>query len=62
MEAVATKEVVITLVLTPGEAAMLAGLVQNPVCDPSEEPEDDANFRHRLFDTLSKALHSEIEN
>jgi hypothetical protein len=58
MKAVATKEVVVTLVLTEGEARILMGMVQNPMCDPSDEPVDEADFRHRLFDTLKDAVTS----
>jgi len=62
MKAVATKEVVVTLVLTEGEARILMGMVQNPMCerlfDPSDEPVNLADFRHRLFDTLKDAVTS----
>jgi hypothetical protein len=56
MKASTTKETIVTLVLIEDEARILMGMIQNPICDPSEEPVNEADFRHRLFDAIKDAL------
>ena len=41
-----------TLVLTEEEAAWHRGYMQNPMCDPNNEPLDDSIYRRRFFDAV----------
>lgn len=58
MKAVATKEVVITLVLTEGEAKDLMEMVRNPMIQVAGEEEgaDASRYRRRLYRTLDEAI------
>ena len=57
MKAVSTKEIIVTLVLTEGEAKLLMGMVQNPMYDdPSQDPANKAEFRERLFNELKGSV------
>ena len=56
MKAEVTKEITVNLTLTGNEAKILADLVQNSTCDPSEEPVEVATLRKELWDTIKAAL------
>lgn len=49
------KEKVLTfeLTLNQAEAEWLRGLVQNPMCDPIDEPEEVSKYRKLIFDGLN---------
>lgn len=49
-------EVKVTMTLTEREAIWLRDYVQNPFCDPKDEPFSDAEMRHSLFDGIQEAL------
>lgn len=46
------QEVTIALELTPQEAVFLRNMLQNPMCNPSEEDPHETNMRRDLFDVL----------
>lgn len=48
--------IVYKLELTQEEANWLKALVQNPVCDPSQESKEDKEMRQNLFKALTKTL------
>lgn len=49
-------EVEVTLVLTEREAIWLRDYVQNPFCDPCDEPFLDAEMRRALFIGIHEAM------
>lgn len=51
-----TEKIVFSFELSGREAELLAGLIQDPICDPSEEPEEIAELRHNLFDAINAAI------
>jgi hypothetical protein len=40
------------LVLSEDEARILRGMVQNPMCDPEEEPQEISDLRESIFKAL----------
>lgn len=50
------KEITVTITLSETEAYVLKAMMQNPVCDPSDEPIDVANLRQGLFNELKTVL------
>lgn len=55
MEASCSSKITITLWLSQEEAEWLLALVQNPPCDPKDEPPYDAKMREDLFNVLRAA-------
>ena len=47
-----TRTVKFRIELDQEEAKMLASLIQDPVCNPEDEPEEYTDFRERLFNAL----------
>ena len=58
MKITAKQEVRVTLELNLHEVKWLMSVIQNPACEPDEEPEDSRNFRTTMWDSIKKALKS----
>lgn len=54
---VSSKTVVkIQLTLTEKEARWLMAYIQNPMCDPQDEPAEDAEMRKQFFNSIKSRL------
>ncbi len=51
-----TREVKITLIMTPDEALFLKSLVQNPNCHPAKESEANRKMQKMFWDILSEKI------
>ena len=51
-----TKEITVTIILSEAEAHVLKAMMQNPVCDPSDEDIAVANLRQGIFNELKTVL------
>lgn len=52
----ARKEVTVTVSFNEHEARVLMSLIQNPPCDPDDEPNDSRQLREDLFKQLRDAV------
>lgn len=50
------KEITVTITLSEAEAYVLKAMMQNPMCNPSDEPINVANLRQSIFNELKSAL------